>query len=174
MKTLYDNNFRGHLPIFISHFLNQRTFQVRIDNTYSDTYILENGIPQGSVLSSTLFILAINNVTKQLPNGVKSNLYVDDFTIFYTATNQRHMQRILNLAIAKVDKWASSVGFQLSAEKTKSVMFYRNARWIKKQSIELKIRNTIIPFNESAKFLGLIFDTHLNWKKHIAYCAVYN
>ena len=31
------------------------------------------------------------------------------------------------------------------------------------------MRDHIIPINQTAKFLGLIFDTHLNWKAHISY-----
>ena len=31
------------------------------------------------------------------------------------------------------------------------------------------MREHIIPVNQNIKFLGLIFDTHLNWKAHIAY-----
>ena len=31
------------------------------------------------------------------------------------------------------------------------------------------MRNHVIPISQTAKFLGLIFDTHFNWKAHIAY-----
>ena len=64
LKVLYDNNIKGHLPIFIRNFMTERTFQVRMNNIYSKTFILENGVPQGSVLSGTLFTLAINNIVK--------------------------------------------------------------------------------------------------------------
>ena len=38
LKSLHHNGFRGHLPIFIKNFLNERTFQTRIENVYSDTF----------------------------------------------------------------------------------------------------------------------------------------
>ena len=101
LKTLYVNNFKGHLPLFIKNFMADRTFQVRIDNIYSRTFKLENGVPQGSVLSGTLFTLAINDIVKQLPTGVKNNLYMDDFTIYYATSNLRHAERILNNTIKK-------------------------------------------------------------------------
>ena len=169
LKSLYDNNLRGHLPIFIRNFLSNRSFQVRLDNVYSDSYSLEIGIPQGSVLSGTLFTLAINSIASQLPHGIKNNLYMDDFAMYYTVSNLRHAERILNTAIKKIDTWASSVGFQFSVEKTKAIIFYRDIRWKKGEEIELKIRNHVIPISESVKFLGLVFDTHLNWKTHVAY-----
>ena len=169
LKTLYDNNFKGHLPIFIKNFVAERTFQVRIDNVYSKNFTLDNGVPQGSVLSGTLFTLAINNIVSQLPTGVMNNLYMDDFTMYYAATNLRHAERILNNAITKIDSWAISVGFRFSIEKTQAILFYRDVRWKKGEDITLKIRDYVIPINQTVKFLGLIFDTHLNWKAHIAY-----
>ena len=87
--------------MFIQNFLTDRTFQTRIDDTYSDNYNLECGVPQGSVLSGTLFSIAINNIVSQLPQGVQNNLYVDDFAIYYSSSNLRHTQRILNTAIQK-------------------------------------------------------------------------
>ena len=169
LRTMKDNNIKGHLPIFIRNFMMERTFQVRIDNIYSRNFQLVNGVPQGSVLSGTLFTLAINNIVKQLPTGVQNNLYMDDFTMYYAASNIRHAERILNLAITKIDYWATSVGFQFSIEKTQAMLFYRDSRWKKGEGITLKMRDHIIPINQTVKFLGLIFDTHLNWKNHIAY-----
>ena len=169
LKSLHDNNMRGHLPLFIKNFLSERTFQVRLDDIYSNIYKLDNGVPQGSVLSGNLFILAINDITKQLPKGIENSLYIDDFAIYYTASNLHHAERMLNIAIKKIDSWAASVGFQFSIEKTQAIMFYRNIRWKKGEEIELRIRDYDIPISQTIKFLGLVFDTHLNWKAHAAY-----
>ena len=169
LKNLYNNGFRGHLPHFIKNFIYERTFQTRIENVLSDTYQLENGVPQGSVLSGTLFALAINDIASQLPNGVQHNLYVDDFAIYYRSTNLRHLQRILNNAIQKIVAWTESVGFKLSIGKTQAIMFYKNVRWKKNQDITLTMNTSQIQFQEKVKFLGLVFDTHMNWKAHVSY-----
>ena len=169
LKSLHHNSFRGHLPIFIKNFLNERTFQTRIENVYSDTFNLDSGVPQGSVLSGTLFVLAINDIAKQLPQGVQNSLYVDDFAIYYSSSSLRHIQRIMNKAIKNIQNWTSLVGFKLSVEKTQAIMFYRNSRWKQNQEIELKLGNNNIQFGDTVKFLGLMFDTHLNWKAHVAY-----
>ena len=115
------------------------------------------------------FSLAINEIVIQLPKGVQNSLYVDDFAIYYSSNNLRHLQRILNNAIKNIQKWTTTVGFKLSAEKTQAIMFYKNIRWKKNQEINLSMGNTEIQFKDSLKFLGLVFDTHLNWKAHIAY-----
>ena len=55
MKDLHDAGLRGHMPTFISKFLSNRKFSVRIGGTLSDIYDQEEGVPQGSILSVTLF-----------------------------------------------------------------------------------------------------------------------
>ena len=149
--------------------MSDRSFQVRIDNVYSRSFKLENGVPQGSVLSGTLFTLAINDIILQLPHGVQHSLYMDDFAIYYSTSCLRHAERILNTAIKKIDSWASSVGFRFSIEKTQAVLFYKDLRWKKGEDITLRMRDHVIPIQQTVKFLGLIFDTHLNWKAHVAY-----
>ena len=169
LSTLYNNGLRGNLPIFIRNFLSERTFQTRIDSTYSDCFKLKEGVPQGSVLSGTLFALAINDIVKTLPQGVNNSLFVDDFAIYYTSSNLRHIQRILTTAINKIQNWATSVGFKFAIEKTQGIIFFRDKRWMKNQQIELKMNNITIIFFENVKFLGMIFDQRLNFKTHVNY-----
>ena len=61
-------------------FLSEGTFQVRIHSELSQIFVLENGTPQGSVISPTFFIIMVND----LPNAFNStlvDLYVDDSAI---------------------------------------------------------------------------------------------
>ncbi|GFO00730.1 RNA-directed DNA polymerase from mobile element jockey [Plakobranchus ocellatus] len=48
LKDLFDLDFRGRLPIFISNFLKDRHFKVKAENTFSSSYHQENGVPQDS------------------------------------------------------------------------------------------------------------------------------
>lgn len=49
---------------FIKNFLSYRTFRVRVNGNLSTKQCQENGTPQGSVISPTLFLIAINNITE--------------------------------------------------------------------------------------------------------------
>ena len=59
MKDLHNMGLRGRLPNFTKAFLTDRKFQVRIGTTLSDIQQQEEGVPQGSILSVTLFNIAL-------------------------------------------------------------------------------------------------------------------
>ena len=62
IKDLHKLGLKGRLPLFIQNFLSDRTFNVRIGNTLSDIFKQEQGVPQGSILSPTLFGIKINDI----------------------------------------------------------------------------------------------------------------
>jgi hypothetical protein len=64
LRDLHDMGLRGNLPIFVSNFLTERQFKVRLGSTYSNLHDQENGVPQGSILSVTLFSIKINSFNK--------------------------------------------------------------------------------------------------------------
>ena len=64
LSKLKESNIRGNMISFIKNFLSDRKFSCMVGNSASDWYSLENGVPQGSVISVTLFLLAIDDVIK--------------------------------------------------------------------------------------------------------------
>ena len=68
--------------MFIKNFLLERTFRVRVGSTLSDLQNQEKeDVPQGSILSVTLFSIKINNIVKCLNPSIDCALYVDDFVM---------------------------------------------------------------------------------------------
>ena len=70
----------------------------------SDAFVQEMGLPQGSILSVTLFSIKINSLAKTLQNNVEGSLYVDDFLIFYKAKNMNAIERQLQLYLNSIEK----------------------------------------------------------------------
>ena len=165
MKDLHDAGLRGRLPLFIEEFLSDRQFQVRLSAYYSELFDQEMGVPQGSILSVTLFGLKINSIVKAISPGVECSLYVDDFLICYWSKYiniiERHIQRCLN----KLSVWADTNGFKFSPSKTVCMHFCR----LRKAHLDpsLTLNGTLIPVVEETKFLGLIFDRKLSFISHI-------
>ena len=93
--------FKGRLPIFVQNFLSNREFKVHVCSTLSEAHNQEQGVPQGSILSVTLFSLKINNIVKCLNPGVDCSLYVDDFLICCRSKNMNTIERQLQLNLNK-------------------------------------------------------------------------
>ena len=79
--------FRGHILRFIENFLRTRCMRVQANNILSEPVEIQNGVPQGPVLSVTFFLIAMNEVMSQITPPVKAFLYADDLTILCKGKN---------------------------------------------------------------------------------------
>ncbi|GBO17316.1 putative RNA-directed DNA polymerase from transposon X-element [Araneus ventricosus] len=165
LLALFNFGFRGNLPIFLKNFLSYRTFRVRMGNFYSNHFIQSEGVPQGSVLSVTLFIVHLSQILHHLPSSVHGNLYVDDLQISCQGSNMDLIERQLQNAVNKLVAWCNNNGHAISPERSRCVHFCR------KRSIHLDpvihINNVAIPVVDDIRFLIVIFDRKLTFLPHI-------
>lgn len=164
LHDLYDLGFRGNLPFFIKNFLSCRLFRVSIGNVLSHIYSQDEGVPQGSVLSVTLFSIKINNILNQLPPSVKGTLYVDDLQISCQGKDMRFIERQLQSAIRRITCWTDNNGFKFSADKTSCVHFCRK-RGIHPDP-DIFMDNKKINVVDCVRFLGIYFDKKLTFLPH--------
>ena len=165
LRTLKRFGVRGNMGNFIANFLKNRTFKVKVSDALSTGFPQDQGVPQGSVLSCTLFLIAMNEATSKLPVGVNATLYVDDLAIYMPCSYTPTATRILQRAVDGVSQWATENGFSLAPSKTVGCMFHRG-----KQHADpplLTVKNEQIQFEKSVRFLGLIFHRRMNWREHI-------
>lgn len=165
LQTMHDFNFRGHLPKFIRGFLTNWTFSVRLGNKLSDTHELQNGVPQGSVLSPTLFNLAINDIVNEVQPPVKCALFADDFTIFLSCSDLIKGQQTLQNTVDRLQNWSALNGIKFSSTKTTAVHFckIRNCP----NNLNITLKDSCIPTADSVRYLGLYFDNKLTWSTHV-------
>ena len=130
--------------------------QVPVGSSLSYFYDQEQGVPQGGVLSTTLFNIKINDIVKCFGNLTDCSLYVNDFCICYRSKSMGTIERQLQQNLNKVAKWATSNGFTFSKSKTQCVHFCQ----LRKQHDDpvLHLYGSPIPVVEESKFLGMIFD----------------
>ena len=102
LKDLHEAGLRGRIPVFIFKCLS---------STLSDPFEQEMGVPQGSILSVTLFSLKINILAKVLSKDVEGSLYVDDFLMSYRAKTTKACERQLQGCLHKIEKWCIENGF---------------------------------------------------------------
>lgn len=166
LRQLYEWGFKGHLPKFVANFLNNRDFRVRVGSYESVPFVLENGVPQGSVLSCSLFLIAINGIAQCVQRPVNYSLFVDDLAIFFRSPRLSTAERQIQLTINRLIRWADQTGFRFSASKTTCVNFHR-LRGLHAPPT-LTMAGTNIYVSEKVNFLGLVFDEKLSWRPHLS------
>lgn len=155
----------GNMFNFISDFLQDRKIQVKVNNETSDERELQNGTPQGSVISPTLFNILIDDLVYQAEKSAKTSQFADDSAMWHRGHNLKILRNKMQRTLDNVSKWAIKWGFKISKTKTIGVIFGNR----KVTSTNLTLGNQPIKFENHVKFLGLIFDRKLTWKKHFDY-----
>ena len=167
LRDLHDLGIRGRLATFIESFLTDRWIQVRVGSTLSEQFDQAQGVPQGSILSTTLFNIKINSIMDCLDPKTDGSLYVDDVCMCYRSKSMRTIERHLQQCINRIEKWASHNGFKFSKSKTQCVHFCQLRKV--HDDPELYLYGSLIPVVEDFKFLGVLFDRKLSFIPHIKY-----
>ena len=163
MRQIYMMNSVTHI---FSFDFSDRSFKVCLGSTFSDSHPQEMGVPQGSILSVTLFSVKINSIAQCLKPGVDCSLYVDDFQICYRSSNMNMIERQLQLCLNKLQQWATDNGFRFS--KTKTLYMHICQKRGLHLDPQLFLDKSLIPVVE-IKFLGVIFDRKLSFIPHLKY-----
>lgn len=82
---------RGNLLGWVNSFLTDRTIQVKINSTYSEILVIQNGTPQGSCISPTLFNIMVNDLSDCIKHSAMSQ-FADDGAIWLSGKNLKYMQ----------------------------------------------------------------------------------
>ena len=91
-----------------------RKIQVKIGNQTSDQHPLQNGCPQGSVISPILFNAIINTLRDHLLKhiGIRLSQFADDGAIYTKHSSPALAVKALQEALKTVEEWAQFWGSQ--------------------------------------------------------------
>jgi exonuclease III len=154
-----------YLLKIIMEFLDNRKFFVQIGNSKSIVCSIEAGVPQGGVLSPTLFSIYINDIPLlDEKNGI-SLLFADDLvaTCNYKKKCSNEAKTIMQDYLVRLEAWSGKWRLTFAPLKCNTIVFTNQHSTDK---IELVIYGTEIPQVEECKFLGIIYDKKLTFKSH--------
>ena len=104
LLKLQSLGIEGDVLKWIKYFFTGRRHRVTVDGELSDWVYVISGIPQGSVLGPTLFVIFINDMPAVARNCIK--LFADDAKFYSTIRSEDEVislqNDINNLAVVKV------------------------------------------------------------------------
>ncbi|XP_058817570.1 uncharacterized protein LOC131680873 [Topomyia yanbarensis] len=164
LEKLRSWNIGGEMLRYLYKSLQKRTFRVRANGQLSEEKMMETGLCQGSVLSVTLFLVAIDTIKENLPAGVKLLLYADDVVLIASGTDQKRVTANLRKALCEIQKWQQRSGYRISAEKSVTMAFRKPKTRRSGEANKLRLNNQTIPRRNHYRCLGtscLQFKTHV-------------
>ncbi|GFW89355.1 probable RNA-directed DNA polymerase from transposon BS [Trichonephila clavipes] len=150
-------NIRGNTLAWNSDFLHHRSMRVNFNNTFSDPVVHGQGVPQGSVLSLTLFSLYLAGIEKIPSVEMRVGLFADDIVIWCSGRDLVEMERNLNNALSSFSDYA--LEFKLCFNPTKSIAtFFTTNKRLYSYQPTLKMDNKNLAYEKHPKYLGYVLD----------------
>lgn len=162
-------------------YLSNRKQRVKIGDLLSDETAIAYGVPQGSILGPTLFLVYVNDLCKLQLKSSKTVVFADDTVLLFSAPTWDIATHLAEIGLKEVMSWLRDNLLTLNIDKTKYVSFSksltgqpcRNTLNIKAHTCSDSVRSvstcscSLLEQASSIKYLGVIMDQHLNWQKHI-------
>jgi ribonuclease HI len=148
------------------HFLDDRRSCVEFESTRSSYKRFMAGVPQGAVLSPTLFLIFINDILRGMPDGAEASLFADDLALWSSDTNLPTASRTLQLALDVLSRWAERWKMTINADKCEALNFTSDNSQARLKP-DLYITGNKINPNAEPVFLGVTLDRTLSFRPHV-------
>ena len=171
IKKMYQQGFSKDFLSWTTSYLTSRRQYVQVDAKSSSILPTTFGVPQGSILGPMIFNLYVNDLQDHVSSS--SVQYADDTTIYEACkpNDLENAQSLLNNSLRKVNEWSDQNSLAANAIKTKYLLCaskrlydYHN---VKEKEISLILGSTELQLDKEPRYLGIYFDQHLDWEKHV-------
>lgn len=179
VSKLQKIGIRGDQLALFKNYLTGRYQSVKLGNHISDWLPVTHGVPQGSILGPTLFLIYINDLCSlNLEHGELIS-YADDTVLMFTADTWQDAYDIAQTGFNKVTTWLHDNILSLNTEKTKYITFsitntYRRNEFQLFAHTKLCLTTDLgscdcksLKSTITIKYLGIVIDNNLNFKQHI-------
>ena len=155
---------------FSSYLLNRKQ-RVCVNNVTSDDEFIINGVPQGSILGTLMFLLFISDLLLYT-KPVSTDMYADDTTMYEIGITQAEIERNLQLALNNLSKWCKANGMVINTAKTNVdqlmlITTHQRRTILHTNDLFLSFNNDDLNTIDKDKILGVSVDNNLSWTSHI-------
>ena len=170
LNKLFMYGITGPTHNLIKNYLSNRYQSVRIGNSLSPPLQITKSVPQGSVLGSFLFLIAINDLPN-VSNIFTSILFADDLALNYSCNTIEECNWLCNTELKKIFEWSASNKLSINYGRNKSYYMIHTFRNLELDSLNIKLNDISLENMYEAKYLGVVIDPELKFDKHINYIA---
>jgi hypothetical protein len=161
-KLRHDYNFTEHTTTFFASYFQNRQQSTHTQHAQSRFQTITHGVPQGSTLSTTFFLLYINEIVQAVPKS-KVYTYADDTTLIITAATLQDLETLAQSELSGLISYFHNNNLVPNPTKTVYSIFYpHNA-----QPIQLTIGDKTLQQEKQAKLLGHVVQDDLKHQQAI-------
>ncbi len=174
IKKLSCYRFSDESVRWFTSYLKQRKQVTSVNGTKSNDKFITCGVPQGSILGPTLFLLFINDLPAALSGSVSgTDLYADDTTIYDVQSDANEVEHNLQTALHKLKQWCDTNGMLLNTSKTKVMLITTRQRRaiLADNAINLAYNDINLEVTTGDKILGLKINENLMWNDHFNFVS---
>jgi hypothetical protein len=105
----------------------------------------------------------MNGMTQHTEHG----LYADDTALWAASSHIKSLRQRLQQSLEIFESWCSSWKLQIQPAKTEMIHYSLHPKKNYKNTLSVKINNTIITPVDTARYLGVVIDNKLLWRQHL-------
>ncbi|KAI8499469.1 hypothetical protein Bbelb_225200 [Branchiostoma belcheri] len=164
LAKLAGYGIRGSLLEWFCSYLTDRRQRVVVNGATSDWKTPLAGVPQGSILGPTLFILYINDLPSRCTT-CEANLFADDTSLTVAHRSINTVVDSLNTDLATVSEWLQH--WKLEANRDKCKVMFLTTRPLPQRIPPVILAGTTLQIVHSHKHLGVTLTSKLTWSAHV-------